>query len=43
MLIQIFKCEIRELLLQLNQFTLRKRWSLQIFLISTKLYPKSLT
>jgi len=43
MLIQDSKCGIRVLLLQQSEFTLRKFWSLQIFLIPTQVHPKSLT
>jgi len=43
MLIQDIKCGIRVLLLKHSEFTLRKLWSLQIFLIPTQVYPKSLT
>jgi len=43
MLIQDNKSGIRVFQLEESEFTLRKRWSLQIFLIPTEVYPKSMT
>jgi len=42
MLIQDIKCGIRVLLLYQSEFTMRRSWSLQIFLIAKQGYPKSL-
>jgi len=43
MLIQEIKCGIRGLLLEHSEITLGKRWYLQLFLIPSQVYPKSLT
>jgi len=43
MLIQDLKCGIRELLLQQSDFTMRKKWYLQIFLFPIQVNPNLLT